>query len=170
MDVLLGTEIKQVAADQVVISRNGADQPGGQASGLSTLRSDLTVWAAGVAAPDWIGKLGLPAGRGGRIMTGQDLRVTGQDRIFAVGDIGLIDGDPLPQLAQPAIQQGRHAAAQIKRLAAGQPTQPFRYKDKGIMATIGHRSAVVELPSRVRARGTARLARLARAAPVLPAG
>jgi len=155
VEVMLDTEIKQVEADQVTISRSGADQPGGQPAGVSTLRSDLTVWAAGVAAPEWIGRLGLPTGRGGRILTGQDLRVTGQDRIFAAGDIGLVDDDPLPQLAQPAIQQGRHAAAQIRRLAAGQPTQPFRYKDKGIMATIGHRSAVVELPTRVRARGTA---------------
>ena len=155
VEVILDTEIKQVEADEVTISLNSADQPGGQAAGVSTLRSDLTVWAAGVAAPEWIGKLGLPTGRGGRIMTGRDLRVTGQDRIFAAGDIGLIDGDPLPQLAQPAIQQGRHAAAQIRRLAAGQPTQPFSYKDKGIMATIGHRSAVVELPTRVRAKGTA---------------
>ena len=146
VEVMLGTEIKQVAADHVVISRDGA--------GESTLPSDLTAWAAGVAAPEWIGKLGLPTGGGGRILTGPDLRVTGEDRIFAAGDIGLIDGNPLPQLAQPAIQQGRHAAAQIRRLEAGQPTRPFSYKDKGIMATIGHRSAVVELPSRLRARGT----------------
>ncbi len=88
------------------------------------------------------------------MLTGADLRVLGQDRIFAAGDIALIDGYPLPQLAQPAIQQGRHAAAQVRRLAAGQPTRPFSYKDKGVMATIGHRSAVVELPSRIRARGT----------------
>ena len=80
--------------------------------------------------------------------------MVGQDRVFAAGDIAVIDGDPQPQLAQPAIQHGRHAAVQISRLANGQPTQPFSYKDKGIMATIGHRSAVVELPSRIRARGT----------------
>jgi len=61
--------------------------------------------------------------------------VRGQHRVFAVGDIGLIDGQPLAQLAQPAIQQGRHAAAQIRRLMAAQDTIPFRYHDKG---TIGH--------------------------------
>ena len=49
---------------------------------------------------------------------------------------------------------GRHAAGQIRRLEAGQPAVPFRYRDKGIMATIGYRSAVVQLPHRVRARGT----------------
>jgi len=71
-----------------------------------------------------------------------------------VGDVALIDGNALAQLAQPAIQQGRHAAAQVRRLIASQPTRPFSYHDKGTMATIGHRSAVVQLPRRVRARGT----------------
>jgi NADH:ubiquinone reductase (H+-translocating) len=49
---------------------------------------------------------------------------------------------------------GKHAAGQIRRLEAGQPTVPFRYRDKGIMATIGYRSAVVELPRWVRIHGT----------------
>ncbi len=142
MDVRLSTKIERVDRDKVTLSDG------------STLASDLTVWAAGISGPEWVHKLGLPIGRGGRLLTGPDLRVSGQDRIFAAGDIGVIDGGPLPQLAQPAIQQGRHAAAQILRLEAGQATVPFRYKDKGIMATIGHRSAVVELPSRIKVRGT----------------
>lgn len=148
VEVRLGTAITQVRPGQVLIE-DSPGQPGGLA-----LPSDLTVWAAGIAAPEWIAKLGLPTGSGGRLRTGEDLRVVGQDRIFALGDIAIIDGLPLPQLAQPAIQQGRHAAAQIRRLAAGEATRPFRYKDKGIMATIGHRSAVVELPGRIRVRGT----------------
>ncbi len=148
VEVLLDTEIMQVAAGHVVISRDDADG----AAQLGTLPSDMTVWAAGVSAPELIGKLGLPTGRGGRILTGPDLLVAGQGRIFAAGDIALIDEYPLPQLAQPAIQQGRHVATQIGRLAAGQPTRPFRYHDKGIMATIGHRSAVVELPIASRGR------------------
>ena len=78
----------------------------------------------------------------------------GQERIFALGDIALIEDQPLPQLAQPALQTGQHAARQIRRLAAGRPALPFEYHDKGIMATIGRRSAVVELPHRIRIRGT----------------
>jgi NADH dehydrogenase len=97
---------------------------------------------------------GLPQGRGGRIEVGPDLRVTGQDRIFATGDVALIEGQPLPQVAQPAIQTGRHAGKQIALLMAGRPTQPFRYHDKGIMATIGRRSAVVEFAHGARLRGT----------------
>ncbi len=142
VDVRLSTKIERVEPGGVVLSDG------------SELASDLTVWAAGISGPEWIGKLGLPTGRGGRILTGPDLRASGQDRIFAAGDIGIIDGSPLPQLAQPAIQQGRHAADQILRLEAGRATQPFSYKDKGTMATIGHRSAVVELPSHIRVRGT----------------
>src|SRR5262249_32616662 len=94
---------------------------------------------------------------GGRIEVGPDLRVAGQDRIFAAGDIALIKDQPLPQVAQPAIQTGRHAGRQIARLMAGKPTQPFRYHDKGIMATIGRRSAVVQLAHGARNRLSALL-------------
>ena len=107
-----------------------------------------------MAAPASAGGWGLPQGRGGRIQTGPDLRVQGQDRIFAIGDIALTGDHQLPQLAQPALQMGRHAAAQIGRLLAGEPTAAFEYHDKGIMATIGRRSAVVQLPRGVRIRGT----------------
>ena len=172
VDVRLGAQIKRVQPDTVVISGGSpepgaspdgdghGDSPDGSAGdsdgdpGERTVSSDITVWAAGVAAPDWIAATGLPTGPGGRIRVGPDLRMDGQDAIFAVGDLAVIDGQQLPQVAQPAIQQGRHAAVQIGRLLAGQPTTAFRYKDKGIMATIGHRSAVVELPSRIRAKGT----------------
>jgi len=143
VEVRLGTAIAEIHPGKV-----------GLADG-TVLRSDITVWAAGVAAPAAVRGWGLPQGSGGRLRTGPDLRVAGHDRIFAVGDIAFIDGQPLPQLAQPALQMGRHAAGQVRRLEAGQPAVPFRYRDKGIMATVGYRSAVLQLPRRVRARGTA---------------
>jgi NADH:ubiquinone reductase (H+-translocating) len=142
VDVRLDTKIDRVERDSVHLSDG------------SKLASDITVWAAGVSGSGWIGGLGLPTGHGGRILTGPDLRVSGHDRIFAAGDIGLIDGQLLPQLAPSAIQQGRHVAEQIRRLEAGRPLQPFKYKDKGTMATIGHRSAVVQLPGNIRVKGT----------------
>jgi NADH dehydrogenase len=142
VDVRLGTAIEEVTEDHVVLADGEA------------LPTDITVWAAGVAAADAVAGWGLPQGRNGRILTGPDLRVEGQERVFAIGDIALIDGQLLPQLAQPALQMGRFAAAQISRLMAGQPTAAFSYHDKGIMATIGHRSAVVQLPHRIRIRGT----------------
>jgi NADH:ubiquinone reductase (H+-translocating) len=142
VEVLLGTAIKEVKAHSVLLA-DGTEH-----------RSDLTVWAAGITAPSAAWNATLPRGRGGRIEVGHDLRVSGQDRIFAVGDVAVNEQQPLPQLAQPAIQQGRHVAEQIRRLIKNQPTVPFRYHDKGIMATIGRRSAVVQLPRALRLRGT----------------
>jgi NADH dehydrogenase len=142
VDVRLSTAIREITSNQVLLADGTA------------LPSDITVWAAGVAAPEAVSSWGLPQARGGRILTGADLRVAGHERIFAIGDIALIEDQPLPQIAQPALQMGKHAADQIRRLATGQPTARFRYHDKGIMATIGYRSAVVQLPRRVRIHGT----------------
>jgi NADH:ubiquinone reductase (H+-translocating) len=133
VDVQVDTAIAEVTPDRVIL-KDGRD-----------LHSDITVWTAGVAAPPSVKAWGLPQGHAGRIETGPDLRVKGQDRIFATGDIGLATDDPTPQLSQPAIQMGLHAAQQILRLEAGQPTETFRYHDKGQAATIGRRSAVIEL-------------------------
>ena len=142
VDVRLDTRIGEVTADQVRLV-HGEDLP-----------SDITVWAAGVAAGPGVAGWGLPQGKNGRIVVGPDLRVQGQDRIFAVGDIAVNPDDPTPQLAQPALQMGRHAAAQIVRLEDKQATEPFKYHDKGTMATIGRRSAVVQLAGGLRLRGT----------------
>ena len=75
----------------------------------------------------------------------------------------------LPQVAQPAIQGGRHVAKQIVRRLGGAPTEPFRYHDKGTMATIGRNDAVTELPTGCGCR-VARLAGVARTAPVYLVG
>jgi NADH:ubiquinone reductase (H+-translocating) len=142
VDVFLNTEIKEIGPDKVVLADG------------SSHRSDLTVWTAGIQAPAEEWNSGLPRGKAGRIEVGADLRVTGQERVFAIGDVSTGGEKLLPQLSAPAIQQGKHAGEQIKRLLAGQPTVPFKYLDKGIMATIGRRSAVVELSIGIRLRGT----------------
>jgi NADH:ubiquinone reductase (H+-translocating) len=142
VDIRVNTEIREVTQDQVILADGTA------------LRSDLTVWTAGVAAHRSVAGWGLPQGKNGRLLVGPDLRVAGSDRIFAAGDMALNTDDPSPQLAQPAIQEGRHAAAQIVHLLRGEPTEPFRYHDKGTMATIGRRSAVVQLPHDLRITGT----------------
>ena len=142
VDIRLNTEISEVRPDCVVL-KDGQDLP-----------TDLTVWTAGVAGPHAMADWGLPLGKGGRVLVGPDLLVEGSDRIFAIGDIALNSQNPDPQLAQPAIQHGRHAARQVERLVRGEPTEPFHYHDKGTMATIGRRSAIVELPRGLRVTGT----------------
>jgi NADH:ubiquinone reductase (H+-translocating) len=142
VEVLLNTAIKEVRAGSVLLA-DGSEQ-----------RSDITVWAAGVAGPETGWTAGLPRGKGGRIEVQADLRVAGHDRVFAVGDIAVNEARPVAQLAQPALQEGKHAGEQVARLIAGKPTEPFSYHDKGIMATIGRRSAVVQLPRGLRLRGT----------------
>ncbi len=142
VDVQLNTRIGEVTPKQVRLVDG------------KNLDSDITVWTAGVAASQDVARWGLPQGKNGRIVVGPDLRVQGQDRIFAVGDIAINPDDPTPQLAQPAIQMGKHAAAQIVRLEGKDDTEPFKYHDKGTMATIGRRSAVVQLAHGLRLRGT----------------
>jgi NADH:ubiquinone reductase (H+-translocating) len=142
VDVRLNTRIAEVTGKQVLLA-DGENLP-----------SDITIWAAGVAAPQAVADWGLPQRRAGRVAVGPDLRVQGQDRIFAVGDIAVNPDDPVPQLAQPALQMGRHAGAQIVRLQRQGVTVPFAYHDKGMMATIGRRSAVVQLAGGLRMRGT----------------
>jgi NADH dehydrogenase len=142
VEVSLGTTIAEITGQQVLLADG------------DRLPSDLTVWAAGVGTSEAVAGWGLPQGRGGRILVGADLRVQGQDRIFAAGDIAGYPDDPAPQLAQPAIQMGRHAGAQVVRLQRQTATEPFAYHDKGLMATIGRRSAVVQLARGLRLRGT----------------
>src|SRR5581483_5951711 len=128
------------------------------------------IWAAGVRANPLAAALGVPVGRSGRIVVGADLRIDGHREAFAVGDIAVIPdghGGVLPMLAPVAMQSGRYAAAEILRAerrrgagsAAGagapaRPSRPFRYLNKGTMATIGRRAAVAELPLRIRLSGT----------------
>jgi NADH dehydrogenase len=141
VDVRLNTEV--LAVEPGIVKLKGGE----------TLPSDLTVWASGVAAPAVVGQWGIPQGQHGRIQVGADLRVVGQDRIFAAGDIAIYEDNPSPQLSSPALQEGRHAADQIKRLLAGRPTQPFHYHDKGMVATIGRSAAVVQLSNGIQLTG-----------------
>ena len=113
------------------------------------IEAHTLIWAAGVRANPLADVMGLPQGRGGRIKLNPDLSVPDHPEIFVVGDMGEVasDGKDLPQLgSRVAMQSGQHAGRQIACRVYGDPTQPFKYWDKGFMATIGQGLAVVEFP------------------------
>jgi len=124
----------------------------------------VVVWAAGVRANSLGEALGVELTKGGRIVVDADLSVPGHPGVFAIGDIAATPAShaeppseraPLPQVAQPAIQGGKHASRQIARRLEGLPTEAFHYRDKGTMATIGRHDAVTEFPSGRRLTGFA---------------
>jgi NADH dehydrogenase len=136
--VLLKTTVSEVSGTAITL------QDG------RTIDTHTVIWAAGVHANPLAEVLGLPRGRGGRVEVGADLLVADRNRVFAIGDIAMLPrGDgAVPQVAQGAIQSGTHVAGQIERALAGRPLEPFRYVDKGSMATIGRNAAITELPPR----------------------
>jgi NADH dehydrogenase len=118
------------------------------------LPAGTIVWAAGVAAPEQWASLGI-ADRANRLSVNENLQLC--EGVWVVGDTASLpgpDGRPLPMIAPVAMQMGRHVAKQIKALEVGKPLTPFAYKDKGQMATIGRRRAVVEMPNGIKLHGT----------------
>ncbi len=105
------------------------------------------IWAAGVAASPLGATLGAPLDKAGRVKVEPDLSVGGHPELLVVGDLAAViqDGEPLPGVAPVAIQQGRHAARTIRRALAGESSEPFRYRNRGSMATLGRKAAVAVL-------------------------
>lgn len=141
VEVRTGTGVAEVTPEEVVLTDG------------TRITAQTLVWAAGVRAHPLAATLGVELGRGGRIVVGPDLSVPSRPEIFAIGDIAADRDQPLPQVAQPAIQGGRHVARQIGHRLAGRATEPFRYVDKGSMATIGRHRAVVDFPNGWRLTG-----------------
>lgn len=139
VEVRLSTAVEAVESDCVVLA-------GGERIPAHTL-----VWAAGVKANPLAAAVGVETGPGGRIVVDRDLSVPGRNGLWVIGDLAhapgsVHGGGAAPQLAPAAMQGGELVAANILRRAAGEPTEPFHYRDKGTMATIGRRAAVAELP------------------------
>jgi NADH:ubiquinone reductase (H+-translocating) len=113
--------------------------------GPETIRAKTRIWAAGVEASPLAailaGKAGGRTDRSGRLVVEPDCTIPGHPEVFAIGDMVNLNG--LPSVAQPAMQEGKHVGRLIRaRLADREPSRPFRYSDRGSMATIGHRRAV----------------------------
>ena len=116
--------------------------------GEQTIRARTRIWAAGVAASPLAKQLAEKAGietdRAGRIPVNPDCTVPGHPEVFAVGD--MVSLNKLPGVARPAMQEGRYVGKVVKKRLAGEDkdVEPFKYFDKGSMATIGYRSAVAD--------------------------
>ncbi|MBL9079724.1 MAG: NAD(P)/FAD-dependent oxidoreductase [Planctomycetes bacterium] len=111
------------------------------------IRARTVLWAAGVAASPLGAMLGVPLDRAGRVLVEPDLGVPGHANVFVAGDLMHVeqDGAVVPGVAPAAIQAGRLAGRNIAARIAGKPTRPFRYRDKGSLATIGSAKAVGKL-------------------------
>jgi NADH dehydrogenase len=110
--------------------------------GDRTIPTRTVLWAAGVEASPLARSLGVPLDRAGRVLVNDDLTIPGHDDVFVIGDLAAVkykDG-LVPGVAPAAIQEGIHAARSI----TNKTREPFRYRDKGSLATIGRAAAVAD--------------------------
>jgi NADH dehydrogenase len=113
------------------------------------LKAHTLVWGAGLQGNQLVRSMGLELEKGNRIGVDAELRIPSHPEVYAVGDAAAITDlktdQVLPQLGSVALQAGGHAGETIAHEVAGKKTEPFKYRDKGTMATIGRGSAVVQM-------------------------
>ena len=117
-------------------------------AGAREIRAANVFWAAGVTASPLARTLGVKLDRAGRVVVQPDLTIPGHPEAFVVGDLAALTdakGNQLPGFAPVAIQEGQHAARNVVRALRGEPYAPFRYRDRGMLATIGRAAAVADL-------------------------
>ena len=112
--------------------------------------TQTVIWVSGICANTVEGFPAESIGHAGRFLTDRFCRVKGVEDVYAIGDVSLVEGDeeyPLghPQLAQVAMQQAKTVAKNFKAMLKGKEPKPFRYKNLGVMATIGRNHAVAEI-------------------------
>jgi NADH dehydrogenase len=124
----------------------GVDE-GGVRMGDDRIAARTVVWAAGVAASPLGAALGVPLDRAGRVIVQPDLSIPGHAEVQVIGDLAFIPSHdpPVPGIAPAAKQMGRRAARNILRRLRGKELKPFRYREVGLLATIGRNAAVALL-------------------------
>ncbi|MES2790651.1 MAG: NAD(P)/FAD-dependent oxidoreductase [Planctomycetota bacterium] len=135
VQVWTGSAVTKIDADGVDI-------------GTERIQAATVLWAAGVKASPLGQAAGLAVDRQGRVLVEPDLSVKGHPNVFIAGDQSCYThqtGKPLPGTAPVAMQQGQYLAQSIRLDLAGKPRKPFRFHDKGQMATIGRSRAIVEM-------------------------
>jgi NADH dehydrogenase len=137
VEVVTGEIVASVTTTRVTL-KSGTEIP-----------AHTLVWGAGLQGNHLVQSLGLELERGNRIGVGPDLAVPGHPEVYAVGDIAAITDarteHALPQLGSVALQSGEHAGETIARRLRSKEPKPFKYRDKGTMATIGRGAAVVQM-------------------------
>jgi NADH dehydrogenase len=144
VEVILNAKVTDITGDCVTYERAGQ---------VHQLHSDVILWGAGVQGSPLGEALAQGAGcsldRQGRVMVNPDLTVPGHPDILVLGDLARLDqdGQPIPGVAPAAMQMGRYAARLIQARLRGHTLKPFRYHNKGTMATLGRGAAVADLGS-----------------------
>jgi NADH dehydrogenase len=137
VEVMTGAMVSSVSPTRVAL-KSGEE-----------LRAHTLVWGAGLQGNQIVQSLGLELQRGNRIGVGPDLTLPDRPEVYVLGDVAAIvdakTDQVLPQLGSVALQSGEHAGETIARRIAGKETKPFKYRDKGTMATIGRGAAVVQM-------------------------
>lgn len=135
--VRTGAMVSDIGPDAVVLR------------GGERIEAQTILWAAGVATSPLLAKLGVEVDRAGRAKVEDDCSLPGHPRAFVIGDAALLlgdDGQPLPGVSPTATQMGKHVARLIRdELEGKSQRQPFRYHDKGSMATIGRSRAIAQV-------------------------
>jgi NADH dehydrogenase len=139
--VLTSRTVTSIDADGVAIRDSAGES--------ERIAARTVVWAAGVTASALAGRLaelsGAEQDRAGRVAVEPDLTLPGHPEVFAIGDMVSVPGTELPGVAPVAMQMGRYVAGVVEARLEGRGTSPFRYRDKGNLATIGRASAVADI-------------------------
>jgi NADH dehydrogenase len=134
--IRLGVTVEEVGPERVVLSDE------------SELPTETVVWTAGVRGSPRVEGWGLPVARAGRVPVTRDLNLEACPEVFVVGDLAYLEddaGQPLPQVAPVAVQEGEHAARNVLALLRGEELRPFRFEDPGMLAVIGRNAAVARV-------------------------
>ncbi len=142
VEVRTGAHVTRVTDDAVYI-------------GAERIPTRTVFWGAGNAATPLGKQLGVPVDKAGRVPVQPDLSIAGHPEVFVVGDAAAyVDrGHPVPGVAQGAIQMGRHAAKNLRASVEGKERTPFKYWNKGNLATIGRHKGVADLGPRLQFGG-----------------
>lgn len=142
------TQLEDLGVEVRLNSLVTAIEPGRVKVGEDWIECSVALWATGVAASPLGKKLGVETDRAGRVLVNPDLTIPSKENIFVIGDMASLkmeDGKPVPGVAPAAMLMAENVAANIQRDQRGEARKPFKYVDKGSMATIGRNRAIAEI-------------------------